>query len=212
MCFESMAWAVKQSTANSGQKLVLLMLADFANSETGQCNPSHAKLAERCCMSVASIKRHIDDLAESGFLEKQAVFRDNIQKSNQYRLNIPGSSNLATPQLMVSYPPAQDELQNLEIKPRKEYIKPNAAKPDSVSEEVWQEFVAHRKRKKGSISALVLKNIEAKANIAGWTLEQAMAEMVSRNWQGFEANWVASKIPTAKQETPEERRKRLAFM
>ena len=85
------------------------------------------------------------------------------------------------------------------------------AKPESVSEEVWQEFVAHRKRKKGAISALVLKNLEKQANIAGWTLDQAMAEMVSRNWQGFDASWVTAKTPTAKPASSSDREKNWLF-
>jgi uncharacterized protein YdaU (DUF1376 family) len=85
------------------------------------------------------------------------------------------------------------------------------AKPASVSEEVWQEFVAHRKRKKGAISALVLKNLEKQANIAGWTLDQAMAEMVSRNWQGFDASWVTAKTPTAKPASSSDREKNWLF-
>lgn len=123
MCFISMAWAVKQKTANSGQKLVLLLLADITNADTGQCNPSHQTLADKCCMSTASIKRHIDDLVQLGFLSKVPVFKENIQKSNQYILNIPGSSNCTPPQLNLNPTPAHIELQNLEVKPIKEPIK-----------------------------------------------------------------------------------------
>lgn len=106
-----------------------MMLADYSNSETGQCNPSHTKLAEKCCMSVASVKRHIDDLEKLGFLKKNHVFKDNIQKSNQYILAFPGSSNWTTPQLTVSYPPAQIELQNQEFKQEDNHIVCQQEKP-----------------------------------------------------------------------------------
>jgi uncharacterized protein YdaU (DUF1376 family) len=93
-------------------------------------------------------------------------------------------------------------------------IKKNTAcqKPEDVSDMVWNSFVEHRKSKKAQVSQLVLDSIAKQASEAGWTLEAALTEMVSRGWQGFKAGWVTSKIPTAKQETPEERRKRLAFM
>jgi DNA-binding transcriptional MocR family regulator len=117
-----MAWAVKQKTGNSGQKLVLLMLANFTNYETGQCNPSHNRLADQCCMSVASIKRHIDDLENAGLLKKVHTFKDNIQKSNQYILALPGSSIWTTPQLTMSPTPAQFELQKQEVKQEKNNI------------------------------------------------------------------------------------------
>ena len=85
-------------------------------------------------------------------------------------------------------------------------------KPEGVSDMVWNSFLEHRKSKKAQVSELVLASIAKQASEVGWTLEAALTEMVSRGWQGFKADWVPSKIPTAKQETPEERRKRLAFM
>lgn len=85
-------------------------------------------------------------------------------------------------------------------------------KPEGVSEAVWTAFVEHRKSKKAQVSELVINNIAQQASEAGWTLEAALTEMVSRGWQGFKAGWVKDKALPAKQETPEERRKRLAFM
>ena len=152
MSFEAMAWAVKQKTANSGQKLVLMMLADYSNSETGQCNPSHTKLAEKCCMSVASVKRHIEDLEGLGFLKKSNVFKDNIQKSNQYILALPGSSNWATPQLTVSYPPAQIELQNQEFKQEDKYI---LQQGNDLFEVFWKAYP--RKTNKGFAKKVFVK-------------------------------------------------------
>jgi hypothetical protein len=70
-------------------------------------------------MSVASIKRHIDDLENAGLLKKVHTFKDNIQKSNQYILALPGSSIWTAPQLTMSYPPAQFELQKQEVKQEK---------------------------------------------------------------------------------------------
>lgn len=108
MSFEAMAWAVKQETANSGQKLVLLMLADYTNDDTGQCNPSHERLAAKCCMGVATLKRHIDALEGLGLLTKIPVFVESVQRPNQYVLHIPGSSNRADPQLKMSPTPSSN--------------------------------------------------------------------------------------------------------
>jgi hypothetical protein len=62
--------------------------------------------------------------------------------------------------------------------------------PDGVSQEVWQEFVKHRKTKKASVTPLVIKGIEVQAKKAGWSLEDALKETVIRNWQSFNADWV----------------------
>ena len=77
---------------------------------------------------------------------------------------------------------------------------------------VWNSFLEHRKSKKAQVSELVLSTIAKQASEAGWTMEAALTEMVSRGWTGFKAEWVKFKTVTAKQETSEERRKRLAFM
>jgi len=94
----------------------------------------------------------------------------------------------------------------------KPLTKNTVSKPDEVPELVWNAFLQHRKAKKAQVSELVLSTIAKQASEAGWTLEQALTEMVSRGWTGFKADWVKAKTPTAKPETPEERRKRLAFL
>jgi uncharacterized protein YdaU (DUF1376 family) len=73
------------------------------------------------------------------------------------------------------------------------------ATPDGVSEIVWKEFVNHRKSKKAQITQTVINEIAKQANMAGWTLEDALKETIVRNWQSFKADWVASKTTFAQQ-------------
>lgn len=65
-----------------------------------------------------------------------------------------------------------------------------ACRPDEISEEVWQDFVDHRKAKKAQITNRVINGIRDEAMKAGWMLEDALKEIVSRNWQTFKADWV----------------------
>jgi len=65
--------------------------------------------------------------------------------------------------------------------------------PDGVSQSVWQEFVNHRKSKKAQVTQLVIDGIQKEANKAGFTLEDALKEVVLRNWQSFKAEWVTEK-------------------
>ena len=67
------------------------------------------------------------------------------------------------------------------------------ATPDGVSSEVWNEFIAHRKAKKARVTPLVIDGIAKQAAKAGWTLENALKEVIVRNWQSFNADWVAGK-------------------
>ncbi len=73
------------------------------------------------------------------------------------------------------------------------------ATPEGVSEIVWKEFVNHRKSKKAQITQTVINEIAKQANMAGWTLEDALKETIVRNWQSFKADWVASKTTFAQQ-------------
>lgn len=65
--------------------------------------------------------------------------------------------------------------------------------PDGVSAEVWADFMAIRKAKRAPMTDTALKQIQREADKAGWGLEAALSEAVSRGWQGFKAEWVPSK-------------------
>jgi len=65
--------------------------------------------------------------------------------------------------------------------------------PEGVSVEVWDSFVKQRKARKAQITERVMKSIREQAKIAGWTLDNALNEIVVRNWQTFKSDWVAVK-------------------
>jgi uncharacterized protein YdaU (DUF1376 family) len=68
------------------------------------------------------------------------------------------------------------------------------ATPVGVSQEVWDSFVAHRKSKKAQVTKMVIDGIQKEADKAGVTLEDALREIVVRNWQSFKAEWFQPKI------------------
>jgi len=90
MSFQAMTWALSQPTSNSGQKLVLLLLANHCNHHTGQCNPSHKLLAEECSMGISTLKTHISVLQEAGYLTIIHKSLDGVSLPNQYKLNLAG--------------------------------------------------------------------------------------------------------------------------
>ena len=65
--------------------------------------------------------------------------------------------------------------------------------PEGVSNEVWDSFVKQRKSRKAQITERVMKSIREQAKTAGWSLEDALNEVVIRNWQTFRADWVVVK-------------------
>lgn len=90
MSIQAMTWAVEQDLP-ALQKLVLLMLANCSNHHTGQCNPSHDRLAKECGMSKDSVKRAISELAEKGYLEIQRKVKDGVNLPNQYNIKVGAS-------------------------------------------------------------------------------------------------------------------------
>jgi len=66
---------------------------------------------------------------------------------------------------------------------------PKYQKPDDVEQSVWDNFVAHRKTKRGAITELVMQSIQSEADKAGWSLNDALAEIVVCNWATFKAEY-----------------------
>lgn len=69
--------------------------------------------------------------------------------------------------------------------------KPVALKaPDGVMDSTWADYIVIRKAKKAPVTETAIKGIAREAAKAGWSLEQALRECISRGWAGFKADWV----------------------
>lgn len=149
MSFQAMAWAVKQKTNNAGQKLALIMLANYCNSHTGQCNPSHKRLASECEMGVSTLKAHLNSLAEIGLLRIVHNSKDGVQLPNQYYLNLDGvGQNLAGGGSESDGGVGQNLATNLEVKP---VIKPIIYTPSEKTKKTtikkWLETIKEKGEK-----------------------------------------------------------------
>ena len=71
--------------------------------------------------------------------------------------------------------------------------------PEGVSQQVWDSFVKQRKIRKAQITQLVIDGIQEEADLAGWSIEKALNEIVVRNWQSFKAEWVDKPVNKADQ-------------
>ncbi len=85
MSFKAIAWALRQRLPCT-QKMVLMMLSDRHNSDTGQCNPSHDRLADDCGITRRSVMDQIEKLAESGYIRVLHRSKGNLKLPNQYTL------------------------------------------------------------------------------------------------------------------------------
>lgn len=78
----------------------------------------------------------------------------------------------------------------VEPKPKKEVKTQSLQKPEELTDEFWQDFLAYRKQKKAPVTERVVSLLRKEAKTAGWKLEEVINEMMVRNWTGFKADWV----------------------
>ena len=90
-----MAWAVKQDTKSPVSKLVLLMVANYAD-EKGQAYPSQEHLAKLCQCTRVSVNKHIKDLERANFLSIRKT-KNGMFGYNTYTLNMGLVKNLYIP-------------------------------------------------------------------------------------------------------------------
>lgn len=71
--------------------------------------------------------------------------------------------------------------------PTKKTVPP---KPDDVSQQVWDDWLVHRKSFKAPVTVTVLKDFRREAAKANLDLEGAIVASCRMGWRGFEASWM----------------------
>ena len=92
MSFQAMTWATEQDL-KANEKIVLVMLANRCNHDTGRCDPAHKRLAKECGMSLSTLKRCIDKLEAAGLLTIEHRELNGVSLPNQYHLHLDVSSH-----------------------------------------------------------------------------------------------------------------------
>lgn len=87
MSWGALAWAVRQQLPST-QKLVLIMLAERHNSDSGRCDPSHERLADDCGLTRRSVMDQVKRLEDAGYIRSMSRARGNLKLSNHYVLNL----------------------------------------------------------------------------------------------------------------------------
>lgn len=147
--------AVWELDLPTGEKMVLLALADQANDAGEQCWPSVPTIARRCGMGDRTVRRALADLEAAGHLTR--LHRDG--NSTQYRVH-PGHSGspaksaalpntpktpaklAAKPSGTISSPPVAS--QPTERRERKR--PPSFVPPSDIPEPEWEAFEEMRRR------------------------------------------------------------------
>lgn len=90
MSNDASTWAWSRVVGSPSGKLVLVVLADFANAR-GECFPSIPLLAKRTEQSVDTVRRRLGELEAEGLIERVEQFKPNgTRTSNLFRLLMDG--------------------------------------------------------------------------------------------------------------------------
>ena len=65
-----------------------------------------------------------------------------------------------------------------------------AVQPESVSDDVWRDWIALRKRKAKPVTETAMAGIEREAAAAGLSLQAALQHCCAMGWAGFSADWL----------------------
>ncbi|EKN3873903.1 TPA: hypothetical protein ACX1S2_000542 [Yersinia enterocolitica] len=77
--------------------------------------------------------------------------------------------------------------------------------PMAVSQEIWDDYLKHRKAKRAPITQTVVNMLGKelnKAAAAGWSVDDALSEAMAAGWQGFKFEWLQNRSRTQNQYTP----------
>lgn len=94
MSYKALTWALEQKVGNPTAKLVLALLADYANNHDYTAFPAQATLAQRAHCSQRQITRLLKTLEQAGFI---ARFKRGYNTSDIIQLNVTAAIATASP-------------------------------------------------------------------------------------------------------------------
>lgn len=139
---------------------------------------------------------------EDGTIVSRRMIRDEYLRNTRAA----GGKLGGNPMLKVNLPPNLEDNQEVDEKD-KQIPTPSSSsssssssskkiqiqRPEDVTEDTWQTFIAARKLAKAVVSDRVLESIRKEAAKAEMSLDAALCEMCARGWRGFKAKWVIEK-------------------
>ncbi|WP_286707959.1 replication protein [Psychrobacter sp. UBA2514] len=204
------------------------MIDGYGNDEKSLSNTF---LQSNCNMSKNTVSKAVKELVEFGFLNqnaqqrKTAIYTLNYENIAAFNAEKHGqnlaSQNLASQNMTIRFPKYDPVVsQNLgsnkekKEKPLKKNIeksKPKKAapksyspeKPESVSDQIWNDLLILRKDKKTSNTktawTTIFNALEKAQQATGHTLDQIIAFWISKDWKGFNADWYLNAQPKPQQ-------------
>lgn len=127
MSFQAMAAAVLYRANNATEKLVLILVSNYADRETNACFPSQTTIAEDGSMSTDSVGRALRALANDGAIIRNRRMRDDGSRtSDEIIFNLDGNG---VPKPQSAMEPPEATLQSATLPPRPKPLPAGGPKP-----------------------------------------------------------------------------------
>lgn len=187
---------------------IMLLLAHYQVGETGLPNDDKklARIAGVSGKIWSRIKETVTEKFEerNGFLVQKVVLEclqrvhDNSSKQRIKALKRHGAGDAAAqPQQCQPKPKPKPSILSKDnitpLTPRGESKRSRSRsieRPGDVTENTWDDFLAHRKMKRATVTETVIKKFRDEAGKAGISLQEAIEVCISNGWQGFNASWM----------------------
>lgn len=175
LCYErtengtSQKWNVPETILSTSQK------RDFQSTQNGTSNVPETVRETTIETTTESIRNQQEVMCAPSGAPYPEDFDQSLFDEAQREAQLAGEKT-------TDEPPMKEE------KPKRKRSS-NVQKPESVSEQVWNDFTALRTKRRAPITETALKGIQREAEKAGITLEEALSTCCERGWQGFKAEW-----------------------
>ena len=159
------------------------VLSDFFQERDGKY------IHKRCDFEISKYKDKSSKATDSA---KTRWDHANAMRTHPF-LDANGMPTKEPKNLTTGKPNKPNKLFNLQGRSKTIVAKSDCIRPETVSEEVWQDFQTLRRAKKAPLTNSAISRIEKEAGKAGILLEAALIECCARGWTGFKADWVKGK-------------------
>jgi len=198
MSFQAAAWAINQSPKTVIEKLILILLADCHNKDNGRCDPSLNYLTRSSICTRPTVIKAIKSLESQGYIKVEKR-QNNRQQTNQYYLvlepelvkllNQPSKADI--PELVKLTMEAgkgalPEPVNNQELNQEGTKARLFVVETLGVSAELWDEFLATRKRLKAPNSPLAITTLINRLiaiRDGGYSPNEAVENSNSAGWK-----------------------------
>ena len=162
-----------------------------------------SNLARMVGETLEVVEEWLHELEEAGVydIDNGAIYSRRMIRDEELRQKRAEGGKLGgNPNLKVNHEVKQEDKQkptpssSSTSSPSKKKIATSVACPDSVSQQVWDDWMTVRKEKKAkTLTETGWNQFVKQVEKAGWSIEQAISHCCLKQWVGFEAAWVATK-------------------